>query len=74
VTKSAARPAQPAAATANAVTAGGTASASGNHEAGAARVEPALKPKTPPAASAPAPRPAAASVASAGSDADWETF
>ncbi|MFM0476155.1 methyl-accepting chemotaxis protein [Paraburkholderia strydomiana] len=74
VTRSAARPAQPAAATANAVTAGGTASASGNHEAGAARVEPALKPKTPPAASAPAPRPAAASVASAGSDADWETF
>ncbi|MDR6375356.1 methyl-accepting chemotaxis protein [Paraburkholderia caledonica] len=74
VAKSAARPAQPAAATANAVTAGGTASASGNHEAGAARVEPALKPKTPPAASAPAPRPAAASVASAGSDADWETF
>jgi len=74
VTKSAPRPAQPAAATANAVTAGGTASASGNHEAGAARVEPALKPKTPPAASAPAPRPAAASVASAGSDADWETF
>ncbi|MFM0755191.1 methyl-accepting chemotaxis protein [Paraburkholderia strydomiana] len=80
VAKSAARPAQPAAnaaasaaATANAVTAGGTASASGNHEAGAARVEPALKPKTPPAAS-PAPRPAAASVASAGSDADWETF
>ncbi|MGC2037965.1 methyl-accepting chemotaxis protein [Paraburkholderia caledonica] len=80
-TKSAARPAQPAAnaaasaaATANAVTAGGTASASGNHEAGAARVEPALKPKSPPAASAPAPRPAAASVASAGSDADWETF
>ncbi|MFM0196344.1 methyl-accepting chemotaxis protein [Paraburkholderia strydomiana] len=80
VAKSAARPAQPAAnaaasaaATANAVTAGGTASASGNHEAGAARVEPALKPKTPPAA-APAPRPAAASVASAGSDADWETF
>ncbi|MFM0480707.1 methyl-accepting chemotaxis protein [Paraburkholderia strydomiana] len=81
VAKSAPRPAQPAAnaaasaaATANAVTAGGTASASGNHEAGAARVEPALKPKTPPAASAPAPRPAAASVASAGSDADWETF
>ncbi|MFM0375502.1 MULTISPECIES: methyl-accepting chemotaxis protein [Paraburkholderia] len=74
VTKSAARPAQPAAATANAVTAGGTASASGNHEAGAARVEPALKPKSPPAASVPAPRPAAASVASAGSDADWETF
>jgi methyl-accepting chemotaxis protein-1 (serine sensor receptor) len=81
VTKSTPRPAQPAAnaaasaaATANAVTAGGTASASGNHEAGAARVEPALKPKTPPAASAPAPRPAAASVASAGSDADWETF
>jgi len=80
VAKSAARPAQPAAnaaasaaATANAVTAGGTASASGNHEAGAARVEPALKPKTPPAA-APAPRPAAAGVASAGSDADWETF
>ncbi|MGY6130176.1 methyl-accepting chemotaxis protein (plasmid) [Paraburkholderia strydomiana] len=81
VTKSAPRPAQPAAnaaasaaATANAVTAGGTASASGNHEAGAARVEPALKPKTPPAASVPAPRPAAAGVASAGSDADWETF
>ncbi|MBT2791565.1 methyl-accepting chemotaxis protein [Paraburkholderia strydomiana] len=85
VAKSAPRPAQPAAnaaasaaasaaATANSVTAGGTASASGNHEAGAARVEPALKPKTRPAASAPAPRPAAASVASAGSDADWETF
>ncbi|MGN8106935.1 methyl-accepting chemotaxis protein [Paraburkholderia sp. 22098] len=85
VAKSAPRPAQPAAnpaasaatsaaATANAVTAGGTASASGNHEAGAARVEPALKPKTPPAALVPAPRPAAASVASAGSDADWETF
>ncbi|WP_027776955.1 methyl-accepting chemotaxis protein [Paraburkholderia caledonica] len=77
VAKSATRPAQPAAnaaATANAATASGNASASGNHEAGAARVEPALKPKTPPAASVPAPRPAAASVASAGSDADWETF
>ncbi|AXF15847.1 methyl-accepting chemotaxis protein [Paraburkholderia caledonica] len=77
VAKSATRPAQAAAnaaATANAATASGNASASGNHEAGAARVEPALKPKTPPAASVPAPRPAAASVASAGSDADWETF
>ncbi|CAD6544676.1 hypothetical protein LMG28727_04311 [Paraburkholderia kirstenboschensis] len=63
-----------AAATANAASAGSTASASGNHEAGAVRVEPALKPKTPPAASAPTARPAAASVASAGSDADWETF
>ncbi|WOD17895.1 methyl-accepting chemotaxis protein [Paraburkholderia kirstenboschensis] len=62
------------AATANAASAGSTASASGNHEAGAVRVEPALKPKTPPAASAPTARPAAASVASAGSDADWETF
>ncbi len=63
-----------AAPTANAASAGSTASASGNHEAGAARVEPALKPRTPPAASAPTARPAAASVASAGSDADWETF
>jgi methyl-accepting chemotaxis protein len=85
VAKSAPRPAhgaaaQPAAnaaasaASANAASAGSTASASGNHEAGTVRVEPALKPRTPPAASAPTARPAAASVASAGSDADWETF
>ncbi|MFM0073235.1 methyl-accepting chemotaxis protein [Paraburkholderia sediminicola] len=39
-----------------------------------ARVEPALKPKTARAASDSAVRPAAAGAASAGSDADWETF
>ena len=43
-------------------------------QAGTARVEPALKPKTPRAAFEPAARPAAASASSAGSDADWETF
>ncbi|MFM0740361.1 methyl-accepting chemotaxis protein [Paraburkholderia xenovorans] len=43
-------------------------------EARAARVEPALKPKSARAASEPAARPAATSVASAGSDSDWETF
>jgi methyl-accepting chemotaxis protein len=39
-----------------------------------ARVEPALKPQTARAASASTTRPAAVSAASAGSDADWETF
>ncbi|MFM0390345.1 methyl-accepting chemotaxis protein [Paraburkholderia phytofirmans] len=51
-----------------------TAPASGNHEAGAARVEPALRPKMARAASESVARPAAASAATAGSDADWETF
>ncbi|WP_027799264.1 methyl-accepting chemotaxis protein [Paraburkholderia dilworthii] len=60
--------------TANAPTATSAAPASGKQQAGAARVEPALKPKTPRAASESTARPAAASVASAGSDADWETF
>ncbi|MFB9122998.1 HAMP domain-containing protein [Paraburkholderia dipogonis] len=59
--------AQPAANTASA-------SASASHDAGAARVEPALKPKTARAASESAARPAAVSAATAGSDADWETF
>jgi len=48
--------------------------ASATHDAGAARVEPALKPKTVRAAAEPAARPAAAGAATAGSDADWETF
>ncbi|MFM0098909.1 methyl-accepting chemotaxis protein [Paraburkholderia nemoris] len=48
--------------------------ASSTHGADTARVEPALKPKTPRAASDSAARPAAAGAASAGSDADWETF
>ncbi|WP_025598225.1 methyl-accepting chemotaxis protein [Burkholderia sp. WSM2230] len=61
-------------ATAHATPASSAAPASGNHEAGAGRVEPALKPKAPRAAYEPAARPAAASVSSAGSDADWETF
>ncbi|REE20908.1 methyl-accepting chemotaxis sensory transducer with TarH sensor [Paraburkholderia sp. BL27I4N3] len=51
-----------------------TPSAPGNHDAGAARVEPALRPKTARAASESAARPAAVSAATAGSDADWETF
>ncbi|NPT33039.1 methyl-accepting chemotaxis protein [Paraburkholderia xenovorans] len=51
-----------------------TAQASGNHDAGAARVEPALKPKTARAASESAARPAAASAVTAGPDTDWETF
>ncbi|PRX99182.1 methyl-accepting chemotaxis protein [Paraburkholderia sp. BL25I1N1] len=63
----AAHPATGAAATSNP-------SASGNHDAGAARVEPALRPKTARAASESAARPAAVSAATAGSDADWETF
>jgi methyl-accepting chemotaxis protein len=50
------------------------ASAPASHDAGAARVEPALKPKTARVASESAVRPVAASAASAGSDADWETF
>ncbi|MFP3567251.1 methyl-accepting chemotaxis protein [Paraburkholderia sp. SIMBA_030] len=55
-------------------TATGTAAAvSAAHDAGTARVEPALKPKTTRAASESAVRPAAASAATA-SDADWETF
>ncbi|MFM0668795.1 methyl-accepting chemotaxis protein [Paraburkholderia sediminicola] len=56
------------------VAATNTASSSASHDAGAARVEPALKPKTARAASESAARPVAASAASAGSDADWETF
>jgi methyl-accepting chemotaxis protein I, serine sensor receptor len=40
----------------------------------AARVEPALKPKATRAPAEPAPRAAVTSTASAGSDADWETF
>ncbi|EIF29227.1 methyl-accepting chemotaxis protein [Burkholderia sp. Ch1-1] len=51
-----------------------TAQASGNHDAGAARAEPALKPRTARAASESAARPAAASAAAAGPDTDWETF
>jgi methyl-accepting chemotaxis protein len=64
--------AHPAASTAH--PAANTASASASHDAGAARVEPALKPKTARAGSESAARPVAASAASAGSDADWETF
>ncbi|CAB3738586.1 hypothetical protein LMG24238_06441 [Paraburkholderia sediminicola] len=48
--------------------------ASSTHGADTARVEPALKPKTARAASDSAARPATAGAASAGSDADWETF
>ncbi|MFM0364651.1 methyl-accepting chemotaxis protein [Paraburkholderia sediminicola] len=48
--------------------------ASATRGADTARVEPALKPKTAHAASDSAARPAAAGAASAGSDADWETF
>ncbi|MCX4158064.1 MULTISPECIES: methyl-accepting chemotaxis protein [Paraburkholderia] len=48
--------------------------ASSTHGADTTRVEPALKPKTARAASDSAARPAVASAASAGSDADWETF
>ena len=48
--------------------------ASATQGADAARVEPALKPKTARAASDSAARPAAAGAASAGSDADWQTF
>ncbi|MEC5407477.1 methyl-accepting chemotaxis protein [Paraburkholderia sp. MPAMCS5] len=70
--KSAPRAAQPA--SASAPTASSTAPASAHHEASAARVEPALKPKVSRATPEFAARPAAASVASAGSDADWETF
>ncbi|MCP2086342.1 UNVERIFIED_ORG: methyl-accepting chemotaxis protein [Paraburkholderia sediminicola] len=47
---------------------------SSTHGADTTRVEPALKPKTARAASDSAARPAVASAASAGSDADWETF
>ncbi|AXL52268.1 chemotaxis protein [Paraburkholderia caffeinilytica] len=48
--------------------------ASATQVADTARVEPALKPKTARAASDSAARPAAAGAATAGSDADWETF
>ncbi|NPT55696.1 methyl-accepting chemotaxis protein [Paraburkholderia elongata] len=48
--------------------------ASATHAAGTTRVEPALKPKTARAASESAARPAQAGAATAGSDADWETF
>ncbi|MFL9902978.1 methyl-accepting chemotaxis protein [Paraburkholderia fungorum] len=48
--------------------------ASANHGADTARAEPALKPRTARAASESTARPAAAGAASAGSDADWETF
>ena len=51
-----------------------TAQATAHHDAGTARVEPALKPKTARAPSEPAARPAASSAATASSDADWETF
>ncbi len=51
-----------------------TAQASVNHDAGSARVEPALKPKPARAPSESAARPAAVSAATASSDADWETF
>ncbi|MEA3084512.1 MAG: methyl-accepting chemotaxis protein serine sensor receptor [Paraburkholderia sp.] len=47
---------------------------SATHGADAARVEPALKPRTARAAAESTVRPAAAGTASAGSDADWETF
>jgi methyl-accepting chemotaxis protein-1 (serine sensor receptor) len=53
--------------------AAGTAPVSSSQKA-AARIEPALKPKATRAVSEPAARPAAASPATAGSDADWETF
>ncbi|MFM0338752.1 methyl-accepting chemotaxis protein [Paraburkholderia fungorum] len=48
--------------------------ASAVRDAVTARVEPALKPKAARAASDSVVRPAAASAATAGSDADWETF
>ncbi|MEZ0605072.1 methyl-accepting chemotaxis protein [Paraburkholderia sp. IW21] len=48
--------------------------ASASQDADAARVEPALKPKTARAASESAARPAAASAAAAAPDSDWETF
>ncbi|SOE63338.1 methyl-accepting chemotaxis sensory transducer with TarH sensor [Burkholderia sp. OK233] len=48
--------------------------ASATQGADTARVEPALKPKTARAASDSTARPATAGAASAGSDADWETF
>ncbi|CAE6787436.1 hypothetical protein R69658_04354 [Paraburkholderia aspalathi] len=48
--------------------------ASSTHGTDTTRVEPALKPKTARAVSDSAARPAVASAASAGSDADWETF
>ncbi|WNC89876.1 methyl-accepting chemotaxis protein [Paraburkholderia sp. FT54] len=48
--------------------------ASTNHDEGAARVEPALRPKTARAAPESTARPAAASAATTSSDADWETF
>ncbi|MBU7438762.1 methyl-accepting chemotaxis protein [Paraburkholderia fungorum] len=48
--------------------------ASATQGADTTRVEPALKPKTARAASDSAARPAAAGAATAGSDADWETF
>jgi methyl-accepting chemotaxis protein len=50
-----------------------SAPASASPDAGA-RVEPALKPKTPRAATQPAARPALASPAAASADAVWETF
>ncbi|MFM0228283.1 methyl-accepting chemotaxis protein [Paraburkholderia dipogonis] len=56
------------------VAATNTAPVSANHDAGAARVEPALKPKTARTASESAARPAAVSAATTGPDADWETF
>ncbi|OAJ60693.1 chemotaxis protein [Paraburkholderia ginsengiterrae] len=65
----AAHPAASATATHAAVTK--TAPASATHDA---RVEPALKPKTVRATAESAARPAAAGAATAGSDADWETF
>ncbi|MFL6644584.1 MAG: methyl-accepting chemotaxis protein, partial [Paraburkholderia fungorum] len=48
--------------------------ASATRGADTTRVEPALKPKTARAAYDSAARPASAGAATAGSDADWETF
>ncbi|RKF41715.1 methyl-accepting chemotaxis protein [Paraburkholderia fungorum] len=70
LTHSAAHPAASKAAN----TASQTVPALTNHGADTARVEPALKPKTARAASESAARPAPAGAATAGSDADWETF
>nr|WKF57713.1 Methyl-accepting chemotaxis protein IV [Paraburkholderia busanensis] len=44
------------------------------HDAGSTRVEPALRPKTVRPSAESVARPAASSAATAGSDADWETF
>ena len=61
-------------AAASPATAKNPAPASAARDAGSARVEPALKPRTTRTASESAARPAAAGAATAGADADWETF